>query len=56
VIFLLWLGQRFVGRLKSGDLILIYMLNYAIERFLLDSLRLDASPKWAVSTSSRLPW
>jgi phosphatidylglycerol:prolipoprotein diacylglycerol transferase len=43
VILLLWLGRRFADRLKSGDLILVYMLNYAIGRFLLDFLRLDAS-------------
>lgn len=43
MILLLWLGKRFAERLKSGDLILIYMLNYAIGRFLLDFLRLDAS-------------
>ena len=43
VILLLWLGRRFADRLKSGDLILVYMLNYAIGRYLLDFLRLDAS-------------
>jgi phosphatidylglycerol:prolipoprotein diacylglycerol transferase len=43
VILLLWLGRRFADRLKSGDLILVYMFNYAIGRFLLDFLRLDAS-------------
>jgi phosphatidylglycerol:prolipoprotein diacylglycerol transferase len=43
VFLLLWLGRRFVDRLKPGDLMLIYMLNYAIGRFLLDFLRLDAS-------------
>jgi phosphatidylglycerol---prolipoprotein diacylglyceryl transferase len=43
VVFLLVLGRRFAAHLKSGDLMLIYMLNYAIGRFLLDFLRLDAS-------------
>ena len=43
MILLLWLGRRFAERLKAGDLFLIYMLNYAIGRFLLDFLRLDAS-------------
>ncbi len=41
--FLLWVSRRFEGRLKSGDLILIYMITYPIGRFLLDFLRLDAS-------------
>lgn len=43
MILLLWLGRRFSDRLKRGDLFLIYVLNYAIGRFLLDFLRLDAS-------------
>ena len=40
---LLWLGRRFPDRLRQGDLFLIYALNYAIGRFWLDFLRLDAS-------------
>jgi phosphatidylglycerol---prolipoprotein diacylglyceryl transferase len=43
MILLIWLGRRFSNRLKEGDLFLIYVLNYAIGRFLLDFLRLDAS-------------
>lgn len=41
--FLLWLGRRFQGRLKAGDLLLIYAILYPVERFLLEFLRLDAS-------------
>ncbi len=40
---LLWLGRRFEDRLKHGDLALIYALVYAVGRFSLDFLRLDAS-------------
>lgn len=43
LILLLWLGRRFSNWIKQGDLFLIYVLNYAIGRFLLDFLRLDAS-------------
>lgn len=43
MILLLWLGRRYTDRLKRGDLFLIYVLNYAIGRILLDFLRLDAS-------------
>jgi phosphatidylglycerol---prolipoprotein diacylglyceryl transferase len=43
MILLLWLGRRFPNRLKPGDLFLIYVLVYAVGRFLLDFLRLDAS-------------
>jgi phosphatidylglycerol:prolipoprotein diacylglycerol transferase len=40
---LLWLGRRFQSWLKSGDLFLIYLINYSIGRFLLEFLRLDAA-------------
>jgi phosphatidylglycerol:prolipoprotein diacylglycerol transferase len=43
MLVLLWLGRRFGNWHKPGDLFLIYMLNYAIVRFSLDFLRLDAS-------------
>lgn len=43
LIFLLWLGRRFEHKLKSGDLVLIYAINYPIGRFLLEFLRLDSS-------------
>ena len=41
--FLLWLGRRFDGRLKPGDIFLTYLIAYPIGRFCLDFLRLDAS-------------
>jgi phosphatidylglycerol:prolipoprotein diacylglycerol transferase len=40
---LLWMGRRFEKWLKPGDLFYIYMIMYAIGRFSLDFLRLDAS-------------
>ena len=40
---LLWLGRRFEKWLKPGDLFFIYAILYAIGRFLLEFLRLDAS-------------
>jgi phosphatidylglycerol:prolipoprotein diacylglycerol transferase len=43
LILLLWISRRYAGRLKSGDIFLIYMIVYPIGRFLLDFLRLDAS-------------
>jgi phosphatidylglycerol:prolipoprotein diacylglycerol transferase len=49
MILLLWLGRRYSGRLKSGDLFLIYVINYAIGRFLLDFLRLDASRVFGIN-------
>ena len=40
--FLLWLGRRYAGRLKPGDIFLTYLIGYPIGRFLLEFLRLDA--------------
>lgn len=40
---LLWLARRFPDRMKKGELFLIYTLTYAVGRFSLDFLRLDAS-------------
>ena len=40
---LLILARRFKDWLKSGDILYIYMIMYAIGRFSLDFLRLDAS-------------
>jgi len=41
--FLIWLSRRFSGRLKTGDLLLTYLITYPVGRFLLDFLRLDAA-------------
>jgi phosphatidylglycerol:prolipoprotein diacylglycerol transferase len=40
---LLWVGRRFAAWLKAGDLLYIYMIMYAVARFGLEFLRLDAS-------------
>ncbi|OGN75955.1 MAG: prolipoprotein diacylglyceryl transferase [Chloroflexi bacterium GWB2_49_20] len=42
-IFLLVIGRKLAKRLKTGDLLWIYMITYPIGRFFLDFLRLDAS-------------
>jgi phosphatidylglycerol:prolipoprotein diacylglycerol transferase len=41
VALLLWLGRRHQDRLVNGDLFLIYVIAYALGRFLLEFLRLD---------------
>lgn len=41
--FLLWVGRRFLDRLKPGDIFLCYLVFYPAGRFLLEFLRLDAS-------------
>jgi phosphatidylglycerol:prolipoprotein diacylglycerol transferase len=40
---LIWLGRRAGDRLKSGDLMLIYLVVYPTGRFFLDFLRLDVA-------------
>ena len=40
---LIWISRRYAGRLKMGDIFLVYLIVYPIGRFLLDFLRLDAS-------------
>jgi phosphatidylglycerol:prolipoprotein diacylglycerol transferase len=41
--FLIWITRHFEGRLKAGDVLLVYLITYPVGRFLLDFLRLDAS-------------
>ncbi len=41
---LLVLGQKYSAKLKDGDLVLFYLLNYGVIRFFLEFLRLDTSP------------
>lgn len=52
--FLLWLGRRFAGRLKPGDVFLSYMVVYPVGRFLLEFLRLDASQVGGVNFNQTL--
>ncbi len=40
--FLLWMSRRFAGRLKDGDLLLMYLIGYPLDRFFLEFLRLDS--------------
>ncbi len=41
--FLIWIRRRYEDKLKTGDLMLIYLIVYPVIRFFLDFLRLDAS-------------
>jgi phosphatidylglycerol:prolipoprotein diacylglycerol transferase len=41
---LLWVGRKFAGKLKSGDVFLLYMVIYPLGRFLLEYIRLEYSP------------
>jgi phosphatidylglycerol---prolipoprotein diacylglyceryl transferase len=43
LMLLLWVSRRFEGRLRNGDLFLLYLLNAAMIRFTLEFLRLDVA-------------
>jgi phosphatidylglycerol:prolipoprotein diacylglycerol transferase len=47
--FLLWLMRRFEGWLSVGDLFFVYLITYPIGRFLLEFIRLDYVPLFAVN-------
>ena len=40
-IFLIWLARRFAGRLRPGDLLLIFFIWYGTVRFAVESLKAD---------------
>jgi phosphatidylglycerol:prolipoprotein diacylglycerol transferase len=54
VFFLLWVGKKYHGRLKAGDIFLIYLITYPTIRFLLDFLRLDASMVAGINANQAL--
>ena len=39
---LLWLGRKWAGKLKDGDLFLAYLIGYPLGRFFLEFIRLDS--------------
>jgi len=40
---LLWVGKKYAGKLKNGDIFLVYLIVYPIGRFLLEFLRVDTA-------------
>ena len=40
-IVLIWLSRRFAGRLKPGDLLLVFFIWYGSVRFVVESLKAD---------------
>jgi phosphatidylglycerol:prolipoprotein diacylglycerol transferase len=47
--FLLWLMRRFEGRLREGDVFFAYLVVYPFGRFLLEFIRLDYVPLFAIN-------
>jgi len=48
---LILLGEKYRDRLKNGDLILVYFVNYGLIRFGLEFLRLDQSPVFGIDVN-----
>ena len=40
---LIWISRRYADRLRTGDILLVYLIVYPLGRFFLDFLRLNAS-------------
>ncbi|MBI4771917.1 MAG: prolipoprotein diacylglyceryl transferase [Chloroflexi bacterium] len=51
---LLYLARRYAGRLKAGDLFLIYLILYPILRFGLEFIRLDSSMLFGLNANQAL--
>jgi phosphatidylglycerol---prolipoprotein diacylglyceryl transferase len=51
---LLWVGRRYRGWLKPGDIFLTYLIVYPVGRFLLEFLRLDPSPVAGLNANQTL--
>lgn len=51
---LLFIGRRFIDRLKDGDTFLLYLVIYPVGRFLLEFLRLDSSRLAGINANQTL--
>jgi phosphatidylglycerol---prolipoprotein diacylglyceryl transferase len=51
---LLWLGRKFSGILRPGDIFLTYLIVYPFGRFMLEFLRLDPSPVVGLNVNQTL--
>ena len=49
---LLFIGQKYAQKLKDGDIMLLYFINYGVIRFFLEFLRLDTSPLMGTSLNA----
>ncbi len=51
---LLWVARKYEDRLRKGDVFLLYLVVYAVGRFFLEYLRLDASRIGTVNANQTL--
>lgn len=48
---LVWISNRYEDRLKRGDIVLMYLMQYPLVRFLLDFVRLDSNGSGVLTTA-----
>ncbi|MBX3064008.1 MAG: prolipoprotein diacylglyceryl transferase [Anaerolineae bacterium] len=48
---LIWISNRYQDRLKRGDIVLMYLMQYPLVRFLLDFVRLDSNGSGVLTTA-----
>ncbi len=51
---MLWVERRFWGKLKSGDIFLVYLIGYPIVRTFMEMLRLDSSTVAGINANQAL--
>lgn len=51
---LLYIARRYAAWLKSGDLIIIYLIMYPVLRFFLEFIRLDSSELFSINANQTL--
>ncbi|MEN6480719.1 MAG: prolipoprotein diacylglyceryl transferase [Anaerolineaceae bacterium] len=52
--FLLVIGRKFAAKLKTGDIFLMYLVGYPLERFMLEFIRLDPSNVGGINANQTL--
>ena len=54
MLLLLYIEKRFWGRLKPGDVFLVYLIGYPVVRFFMEMLRLDSSTLGGINANQAL--
>lgn len=54
MLVLLWISRKFAGKLKNGDVFLVYLIIYPVGRFLLEFIRIVYSPIAGINSNQVL--
>ncbi len=54
MLVLLWISRKFAGKLKHGDVFLVYLIIYPVGRFLLEFIRIVNSPIAGINSNQVL--